>query len=260
MIYAKYIMRKILFLLLLAPALAFATPTSLVYNVTNHQVVVGEMFSPAQSIASISKLMAVYTVLNTVQPLSEVLTVTGNPMTNTRVSKGMRLTRYDLIKLSLIGSDNLATRTLAQNYPGGEKAFVKQMNEHAQQLGMHNSRFVEPTGLSPLNNASMQDIVTLTNAVSQYEIVRYAARLPHVTVQTTKGKKTVLITRKSTSSYFGSEGVITIKTGFTRAAGFCITMLVDVNGALYNITVLGARSKAHRQELVERSLRSIRPA
>jgi D-alanyl-D-alanine endopeptidase (penicillin-binding protein 7) len=252
-------MRKILFLLLLAPVLAFANPTSLVYNVTNHQVVEGELATPAQSIASISKLMTIYTVLNSPQSLDEVLTVTGKPMSNTRLSKGMRLSRHDLIKLSLIGSDNLATRTLAQNYPGGEKAFVNKMNEHAQRLGMYNSRFVEPTGLSPLNNASVQDVVTLTNAASQYDIVRYAARLPHVTVQTTRGKKTVLITRKSTSPYFGSEGVITIKTGFTRAAGFCITMLVDVNGALYNITVLGAHSKAHRQQLVERSLRSIRP-
>lgn len=253
----KYTMRKILFILLFVPTLAFAKATTVVYNITDQHVLSGELSSPSRSIASISKLMAVYTVLIENQPLDETLLVKGKPVTNTRLTAGMQLTRHDLIKLSLIGSDNLATRTLAENFPGGQKAFVDRMNYHAQMLGMKNSRFVEPTGLSPLNNASTQDIVTLTKAVSQFDIVQYAARLPHVTVQSTRGNRTIVITRNSTSTYFGKDGVITIKTGFTKAAGFCITMLVNVNDTLYNITILGATSKAHRQRLIEQSLLTI---
>jgi D-alanyl-D-alanine carboxypeptidase len=56
---------------------------------------------------------------------------------------------------------------------------------------------------------------------------------------------------------FGKEGVITIKTGFTNAAGFCITMLVNCENKLYSLTVLGARTKQERKIIVEKSLQMI---
>lgn len=250
-------MRNILIALLLLPTLVFANPTTLVYDVTNHRVIDGTMDTAELSIASISKLMTVYTVLKENQDLTEILEVTGKRTPNTKLVKGMKLTRLDLINLSLIGSDNLAAQTLAENFPVGYSYFIQKMNKHAIDLNMANSRFVEPTGLSPMNYSTVSDILLLTQAVYDYDIVRQAAKVKSVTVETKSGKRKVKITSQSTSIFFGREDIVTIKTGFTKAAGFCITMLVSANNQLYNITILGAKTKNERRLIVERFLKTI---
>lgn len=254
-------MRKFLFLLLILPLAAFSETNTVVYNMTNHQVISGSLESNEVSIASISKLMTAYTVLSENQDLSEKLLVTGKKMPNTFVSKGMSLSRYELLNLALVSSDNLAAQTLAENFPGGYSKFIQKMNDHAKDLGMHNSGFVEPTGLSPMNYSTVGDIVLLTQEVSKFEFVKNAAQSNNVVfTQPVKQKKKTTekkVVRNPTIKYFGRAGVVTIKTGFTRAAGFCITMLVQANNGLYNITVLGAKTKQERQKIIEEALRII---
>jgi D-alanyl-D-alanine carboxypeptidase len=264
-------MRKIIILMTLLPALCFASANTVVYNITNKQVIQGELSSKEVSIASISKLMTVYTVLKADQDMNEKLTVKNKKTPTTKLVKGMRLTRRDLIELALVSSDNVAAITLAENYPGGTNYFVYNMNEHSRHLGMHNTGFVEPTGLSPMNFSSIQDIVMLTQAVSEFKQVQDAAKTQKEIKENVEGVKTVkkvkhkqvvqtghTIVAHPTIKYFGRDGIITIKTGFTRAAGFCITMLVQSNNQLYNITVLGAKTKQERQNIVEKSLAVIK--
>ena len=254
-------MRKFIILLMMLPLAAFAAPNAVVYNITNQQVISGSLYSEEVSIASISKLITVYTVLPEHQDLEETTTVTGNTMPNTFISKGMTLTRLELINLALVSSDNLAAQTLAENFPGGYSWFIHKMNENAKELGMHNTGFVEPTGLSPMNHSTLNDIILLTREVSKLDIVKTAAQSSQVTFTqpVTQKKKTITkkIVKNSTIKYFGREGVVTIKTGFTRAAGFCVTMLVQANNGLYNITVLGAKTKQERQKIIEEALRII---
>jgi len=273
--YNKYYMRK-LFLLLLVPCFCFAAPTSVVYNVSNGEVIQGSLNSEQVSIASISKLLTVYTVLKEKQDLTEKLKVTSSRTPNTKLQKGMILTRKELVNMALISSDNVAAITLSQHYPGGQPSFINKMNDYARTLGMHNSGFVEPTGLSPMNHSSVNDLILLTNAVSVFDIVKNAAQsqkvitTPEGVVIKKKKKNTqkkrkqhrpsnnnFVLTSKATSNYFGQNGVITIKTGFTRAAGFCITMLVVSNNQLYNIIVLGARTKQERQKILDKSFSTI---
>jgi D-alanyl-D-alanine endopeptidase (penicillin-binding protein 7) len=270
-------MRKILLILLLLPLMAYANPNTVVYNVTTGNVIRGSLESNPTSIASISKLLTVYTVLKENQNLDEVLTVTGSRTPNTKLVKGMKLTRRELVNMSLVSSDNLAAITLSQNYVGGQSAFVSKMNQYAREMQMHHSGFVEPTGLSPNNYSTISDLVLLTNAVSRFDIVKNAAQTNKVIARPEglvyrykkqnnkkyKKRKPIkepiqrVLVNNSTSNFFGREGVITIKTGFTNAAGFCITMLVESNHQLYSIVVLGARSKKERQQIIEKSLASI---
>ena len=274
-IYNKYLMSKLFITLLLLPILAFAKPSSVVYDITNHTVLQGSLDDREVSIASISKLMTVYTVLRTNQDLDEKLTVRSQRTPNTKLQKGMRITRRELIDLALVSSDNIAAITLGENYPGGLNYFVYQMNKHADELKMYHTGFVEPTGLSPMNYSSIKDVVMLTQAVSEYKIVQEAAKTQKEVSANAEGVKSVKkdknrhkvtregerkITARPTSNFFGRDGIVTIKTGFTRAAGFCITMLVVSNDKLYNITVLGAKTKQQRQNLVEASLKKIRNA
>jgi len=266
-LYNKYSMRKILVILLFFPLIGLSQPNTVLYNITSDTVLNGSLDCEEVSIASISKLMTVYTVLKSKQNLTEKLTVRSNKTPNTKLSKGMILTRLELINLSLISSDNIAAITLSENYPNGRVGFVTKMNEYAKELSMMHSGFVEPTGLSPMNYSTIGDIITLTKAVSEFDIVQSAAQSQRTfaPIETKKRKKPIkepkrkpqVVANNPTSSYFGREGIITIKTGFTSAAGFCITLLVKANDQLYNITVLGAKSKQERQRLVEKSLAKI---
>jgi serine-type D-Ala-D-Ala endopeptidase (penicillin-binding protein 7) len=229
----------------------------LLVNMTDHHLLDGHYDSNKVSIASISKLMTIYTVLKAKQDPMEVLTITEKSINHTRLSRGMELTRYDLIRLSLIHSDNMAALTLSQNYPGGEEAFVKQMNINAKELQMFDTMFFESTGLNPYNSSTLHDISLLTSAVSIHEIFRDAAQSDSVTVHARKGKKVITIKAGPTSNMFGKEGVVTIKTGFTNAAGWCVTMLVNSDNKMYNLVILGAKSKNERKYLIEKSLKTI---
>jgi len=253
-------MTKFFITLLFLPLSLFAHTNSVVYNITNNQIISGSLDSSEVSIASISKLMTIYTVLKQEQDLNERLVVDSTKTPTTRLSKGMILTRLELINLALISSDNKAAITLSQNFPGGQPYFVHRMNEYTKELGMIHSGFVEPTGLSPMNYSSVEDIVKLTQAVSHFELVQEAAKSTKsvaLPTKTKKSKKVVKVSGRPTSQYFGKDGIITIKTGFTRAAGFCITMIVQTNNQLYNITVLGAKSKQERERIVKKSLDKI---
>lgn len=250
-------MHKFFISLLFFPLLALSQPTTVVYDITNDRVVDGSLNNSELSIASISKFMTVYTVLKENQDLTEILTVTSKKTPNTKLVKGMKLTRMDLINLALIGSDNIAALTLAENFPIGYSNFVNKMNQHASELNMYHTRFIEPTGLSPMNYSTVSDIVLLSKAMYEYEIIREAAKAKSVTVYSKYGKKKIKITSNSTSRYFGVNGIIAIKTGFTKAAGFCITMIVNANNQMYNIIILGAKTKHERQLLVDRFLKSI---
>jgi serine-type D-Ala-D-Ala endopeptidase (penicillin-binding protein 7) len=239
------------------PAYAQSRANILLVNMTDHYLMDGHYESSKLSIASISKLMTIYTVLKAKQDPMEVLTVTEKSINHTRLSRGMELTRYDLIRLSLIHSDNMAALTLSQNYPGGEEAFVKQMNINAKELQMFDTVFFEPTGLNQYNSSTLQDISLLTSAVSNFTVIRDAAQSDSVTVHAKKGNKIVTIKAGPTINMFGKEGVVIIKTGFTNAAGWCVTMLVHSDNKLYNLVILGAKSKNERKYLIEKSLKTI---
>jgi serine-type D-Ala-D-Ala endopeptidase (penicillin-binding protein 7) len=233
-------------------------PNILFVNLTDNSIIDGNYSANKVSIASLSKLMTVYTVVKNHQNFNEVLQVNTRLSNHTRLSKGMTLTRGDLVKLALVHSDNLAAQTLAESFPGGFDAFIYEMNKNAKELGMNNTVFFEPTGLNANNSSTIQDILLLTRAASQYETFREAAKSENVVIKAQRGKKTIKITAGATNKMFGKEGVLTIKTGFTNAAGFCITILMSVDNKLYNLIVLGARSSKERQKIIERSMQSLK--
>ena len=123
-------------------------------------------------IASITKLMTALVVLDGQQPLDEVIKITAEDRWKgkgafSHLPNGAKLTRGDLLRLALMASENLAARTLARNYPGGLPAFVRTMNVKAKALGMTQTHFDDPSGLSSLNVSSARDLVKLVNAASR---------------------------------------------------------------------------------------------
>ena len=248
-------MHKLL-VLLLFPLNALATNLALLNSSTN-TLIEGQLCCEKVSIASISKLMTVYTVLSTNQDLNEQLIISENK-TRGRLSKGMEISRLDVIKLALVSSDNTAAIALADNYPGGQLQFVMAMNQNAKKLNLQHTGFVEPTGLSTMNYSTIGDVIVMTNTLFEYKIFKDAGQTKELSILVRKNKKLMVLHSRPTSTYFGTENVVALKTGFTNAAGFCITMIVRKDNQLYNIVVLGSRTPNERTKLVQQLLSKIK--
>ena len=243
-------------LILLFPISCFATNT-VIYNSTTKTIEQGNLCCEEVSIASISKLMTIYTVLEANQDLEEKIVVPDSNIRG-RLSKGMVVSRLDVIKLALVSSDNLAAITLANNYPGGQTKFIQAMNFNTKELNMQHTRFIEPTGLSTMNYSTIGDVVTMTNALVKYQVFKDAAKVKELSIVAYKNNKPKVIHSRPTSTYFGDEKIIALKTGFTNAAGFCITMIVNSNNQLYNVVVLGSRTPNERSRIVKELLTKLK--
>jgi D-alanyl-D-alanine endopeptidase (penicillin-binding protein 7) len=194
-------------------------------------------------IASITKLMTALVVLEAGQPMDERLGITSEDLRGTagagsRLPKGARLSRSDMLHLALMSSENRAAHSLCRNYPGGKPACVKAMNEKAADLGMTSARFVEPTGLSKDNVASPADLAKLVVAASKNDVVRKYSTDPDHTVYLNRSplefRNTNLLVKQS------DWDVAVQKTGYISEAGRCLVMETVIDGRDIVIVLLNS--------------------
>ncbi|RRD00232.1 D-alanyl-D-alanine endopeptidase [Amphritea balenae] len=186
-------------------------------------------------IASVTKLMTAMVTLDAKLPLTERILFTkeqraANNNYYTRIRVGSTLPRKDVIRIALMSSENLAASALGHTYPGGIKAFINAMNLKARQLGMINSRFVDPTGLSEKNVSTASDLAIMVRAAASYpEINKYSttrgftARFKKPRYNLQYGNTNVLVHRKSWD-------IDITKTGYLNEAGRCLVMMTEING------------------------------
>lgn len=176
-----------------------------------------------RSIASITKLMTAMVVLDAEQRLEEI--VNG-------------ITRNNLLKLMLIKSDNRSAELLCENYPTGRSGCISAMNLKAQKLGLVETRFIDPTGLGIMNVSTAQELVKIVIAASKYpEIVR-ASNTHQGRIQ----KKKQLWTFNNTNPLVATKEFIISKTGYIRAAGGCIVMMLDTKIGQRIVVLLNSRN------------------
>jgi len=176
-----------------------------------------------RSIASITKLMTVIAVLDSNQNMQEKI---GN------------YTRDQLIQLALVSSDNRAAITLCDNFPGGRLPCIRYMNEKASYLGMDRTKFVEPTGLSPMNISTALDLLKLVLEASHYPEIIKASNTNHLTFKHNKKLTSV----NNTNPLVG-RGInfLVSKTGTTKAAGHCLVMMLDTDKGRRIVVLLGMK-------------------
>jgi serine-type D-Ala-D-Ala endopeptidase (penicillin-binding protein 7) len=183
----------------------------------------------AVPIASITKLMTSIIVLESKLNLEEPVTISEADIdviknSRSRLPIGTAFRREDLMRLALMASDNRAASALGRTYPGGTEAFVAAMNAKAKQMGLTNTRFADPTGLSPGNMASPQDLALIVAESAKHQQIREFSTAPelYVTLPNT-GKQ---IGFNNTNSLVKSESwnIGVSKTGFINEAGKCLVM------------------------------------
>ena len=229
----------------------------LIFDRSSNKITEEKNIYEAMPIASVTKLMTAYVVLETKVDLNEKVTIRRQKIEGSPVLKdGMQLTRNELIHLSLISSDNLAAKMLAVAHPQGYDSFIAEMNTTAQRLGMKNTSFIEPSGLLP-NTSTAWDLHLLNTAVSKYSIFRDTAmsKTSSQEAQNKKGLWQRLVIR-NTNAFAGEYDIKVGKTGFTNPAGWCISMLIRHQGQEFDVIVLGSPSKKVRNDLVAIKLKN----
>lgn len=205
-------------------------------------------------IASITKLMTALVYLDH-QPeggLQHVHTLATEDNTpggkELNLPEGEKLTTFDLLRSSIVGSDNDTAMALAHSTGYSNQVFVGLMNEKARMLGMKHSSFTEQTGLSAKDISTPHDIALLAaEAFSQPDIAEPARMVQHQqeTVDTHH------FSRVYTTDQLLYDKDLTItggKTGYTEEAGYCFVVQAQVSGTDRQViaVVLGTATEQAR--------------
>lgn len=205
----------------------------LVYDQATGQPLLAKNASLQTPIASITKLMTAMLVLDAGLPLDESIAITGEDRdtlkgTGSRLAIGARYTRGQLLHLALIASDNRAAHALGRSYPGGVERFVATMNRMARTLGMHDTVYVEPTGLSSGNRSSARDLARLVAAAGEQTLLRrLTTSLSH---DVNLGRRVIPYRNTNALMWDPAWDINLQKTGYIREAGRCLVMQTEMDG------------------------------
>lgn len=232
-------------------ALELASASALVVDLSNGKEVYASIPDALVPIASITKLMTAMVVLDARLPMDEVLSVEIKDTKElkgvfSRVKVNSELSRQELLRLALMSSENRAASALGHQYPGGHRAFVAAMNAKARSLGMRRSRFVEPTGLSPLNVSTARELVTLLKAARQYPLIRELSTSTNSDTRFRSPSYALSFFNTNPLVRAGSWNIQVSKTGFTDEAGHCLVMLAEVAKRPMAMVFLDSLGKSSR--------------
>ena len=219
------------------------------------EVLFGKNAGSVQPIASLTKLMTGLIVAEAKLPMDEKITITGDDVdvvkfSSSRLKVGTELTRAQALHLALMSSENRAAHALARTYPGGESAFVSAMNVKAAQLGMRQTRYVEPTGLSSGNRSSAHDLALLGGEAYEHPLLRRYSTSPGYRLATDKGALQYVNSNRLVRS--GSWDIGVQKTGYIREAGYTLLMQAELAGRKLIMVFLDSASKIARMKDPER--------
>jgi len=158
---------------------------------------------------------------------------------------GMTFTRNELLKLALMASENRAASAVARSYPGGKAAIVAAMNAKASELGMMDTKFIDPTGLNQGNVSTAQDLVKMVSAARNYPLIhRYTTSASH-SVDGLGGRE-LRFTNTNPLVRNVSWDIGLSKTGYISEAGLCLVMEAKINERPVIIVLLNSWGKRTR--------------
>lgn len=227
----------------------------LVIDQETHKVLFGKNASAVLPIASLTKLMTGLVVTDAGLPLDESITITQDDVdtlkgSSSRLAVGTVLTRGELMHLALMSSENRAAHALGRTFPGGLERFVETMNVKAKLLGMLDTQYVDPTGLSPRNQSSAKDLSTLAAVAYERPMIRELSTSPGYEVASGRRVLQYRNTNRLVSNPHWDIGLQ--KTGYIAEAGRCLLMQATVAGRQLIMVFLDSAGKLTRIADAER--------
>jgi D-alanyl-D-alanine endopeptidase (penicillin-binding protein 7) len=236
-------------------ALDLKSSAALVIDQDTREVLFSKNEHAVLPIASLTKLMTGLVISEARLPPEELITISQDDIdtekhSRSRLMVGSTLSRSELLHLALMSSENRAAHALGRTYPGGLATFVSAMNAKAKLLGMKDTRYVEPTGLSSNNRSSAQDLALLVNAASADATVRELSTSPNYQVEVGNRMLQFNTTNRLVTNPDWDIGVQ--KTGFIKEAGQCLVMQTRIAGRKLIMVFLDSTGKLSRIADAER--------
>ena len=229
--------------------LNLASSVALVVDQETDKVLFSKNSDAVLPIASITKLMTAMVVTSANQRLDETITISQQDVdtekgSRSRLRVGTELTRGEMLHLALMSSENRAANALGRHYPGGIQAFVEAMNAQAKLLGMHDTRYVEPTGLSSGNQSSAHDLALLVKAASEVPLIRELSTDLETAVAI--GRKQMQFRNTNALVRNPSWEIGLQKTGYISEAGRCVVMQAELAGRTLIMVLLDSAGRYSR--------------
>ena len=137
------------------------------------------------------------------------------------IQSGQTYRKSDLIAALLVRSGNDVARCLARNHSGSQEAFAQAMNSKARRLGMSNSNFKNPHGLTVTGQYSTaRDMGRLARAAYYHRTIRSITRIKSLPFRFANGKRTTF--NNTNKLLHRSRYCNGLKTGYTSASGRCL--------------------------------------
>ena len=230
-------------------SLDLKSSVALVLDQDTNEVLFSKNSQAVLPIASITKLMTAVVVTEAKQPMHEMLTVSQDDVdtekhSSSRLKVGTQLNREEMLHLALMSSENRAAHALGRNFPGGTEAFVAAMNRKAHELGMNDTQYVEPTGLSSKNQSSARDLATLVKAAHEHQIIREFSTSREYAVEVGNRSQQFRTTNALVRSPAWDIGLQ--KTGYITEAGRCLVMQAKMAGRQLIMVFLDSTGKYSR--------------
>ncbi|MBK0001736.1 D-alanyl-D-alanine endopeptidase [Erwinia sp. S43] len=225
-----------------------ASGSAMIVDMDTNKVIYANHPDLVRPIASITKLMTVMVVLDAHLPMDEILSVDISQTPEmrgiySRVRLNSEISRKNMMLLALMSSENRAAASLAHHYPGGYDAFIRAMNAKARSLGMTNTRYVEPTGLSIHNVSTARDLTKLLIASKRYPLLGELSTTREDMATFSHPNYTLPFRNTNHLVYRPDWNIQLTKTGFTNQAGHCLVMRTVINKRPVSLVVLDAFGK-----------------
>lgn len=222
---------------------------ALVIDQDTREVLLSKNDSAVLPIASLTKLMTGLLLSEAKLPMDEMIEITQDDVdtekgSSSRLRVGTTLSRGELLHLALMSSENRAAHALGRTFPGGLRDFVTLMNAKARSLGMNDTAYVEPTGLSSRNQSSAKDLATLVTVAYNDPILRELSTSPGH--QVAVGNRTLSYNNTNRLVKNPDWNIGLQKTGYISEAGQCLVMQTKVAGRKLIMVFLDSAGKLSR--------------
>jgi serine-type D-Ala-D-Ala endopeptidase (penicillin-binding protein 7) len=236
---------------------------ALVIDQDTREVLFSKNDSAVLPIASLTKMMTGLIVSEGHLPMEEMIEITQDDVdtekgSRSRLKVGTVLSRGELLHLALMSSENRAAHALGRTYPGGMGAFVNLMNAKAKMLGMKDTRYIEPTGLSSRNQSSAKDLATLVSVAYNDPVLRELSTSPGH--QVAVGNRTLQYNNTNRLVQNPEWEIGIQKTGYISEAGQCLVMQAKIAGRKLIMVFLDSAGKLSRLGDAERVRRWVESA
>ncbi|MBQ6538790.1 MAG: D-alanyl-D-alanine carboxypeptidase [Bacilli bacterium] len=239
----------ILFIPCIVNALDFPNTNSKmveIYDLNDNKLIYEKKSNKQTSVASLTKIVTSITAIENIKDLDKKVTITNDMMktvsweaSKAGLKTGDVVTYRDLLYASMLPSGADATNSMAIASTGSIDKFVSKMNALAKKLKLKNTHFVNVTGLDIKGHYSSADDmrIILEYALNNETFKKIYTTRNYTLSNGLKVKSTVskYVNEVNTSKILGA------KTGFTDAAGYCLSSLSNINSHEFIIIVLNAK-------------------